>query len=309
MIVDVHTRIWESADLLGSGAEVVRRRCQPWERPDASPTAHQDAMETVQAAFIHGYESKHLEASLPIERVAAYVATAPERFYGFAGIDPAVGRPVKRLEEALASGLVGVTVSPSGQAFHPSDSRAMALYEACEAQGVPVFFDTAHILCHDAKLEFGQPYLLDEVARSFPNLRMVITGLGYPFIEQGLAMIGKHPHVYADLSDLILHPWRVYNALLLAYQHGVIDRILFGSNFPFCTPERAIVTIYSINTFPQGTHLPSVPREQLRSIVERDAFGALGLEAPVLPPARAAAPPMPPAPAPLKPAMAEERAT
>lgn len=307
MIVDIHTRIWESTDALGVAAEGLRRKgCQPWERPDASPTAHQDAMETVHAAFIHGYESRHLDASLPLEKIAGYIQTAPGRFYGFAGIDPTVGKPVKRLEEALAAGMVGVNVSPTGQAFHPSDSRAMALYEACEAHKVPVFFDTAHILCHEAKLEFGQPYLLDEVARVFPNLRMVITGLGYPFIEQGLAMIGKHPCVYADLSDLILHPWRVYNALLLAYQHGVMDQILFGSNFPFCTPERAIVTIYSINTFPQGTHLPSVPREQLRSIVERDAFAALGLNAPALPLNRPA--PVTPPPLPPKPVYAEERA-
>lgn len=281
MIVDVHTRIWDSADALGSAGDALRRRrTQPWERVDASTAAHEQAMETVQAAFVHGYESTHLGANIPVEKVVTYVKAAPTRFFGFAGIDPTAGRPVRRLDEALNAGCVGLNLSPTGQGFHPSDSRAMALYEACAARQAPVFFDNSLSVARDAKLEFAQPYLIDEVARTFPDLRIVLTGLGFPFLDQAMALLAKHPAVFADLSELIQHPWRVYNALLLAYQHGVMDQVLFGSNFPFCTPEKAIVTIYSINTFPQGTHLPSVPREQLRSVVERDAFAALGLKAP-----------------------------
>jgi hypothetical protein len=86
----------------------------------------------------------------------------------------------------------------------------------------------------------------------------------------------------------VLRPWQLYNALLLAHQQGVMSQIVFGSGFPFCTPERAIVTLYSINTLIQGTHLPSVPREQLRSIVERDTLAVLGLRSRLAEPAEAA---------------------
>lgn len=281
MIVDVHTRIWESSEALGRGAELLRRKAaEPWARPDPSIDAHAQAMQPVQAAIIHGYESRHLEGSIPPEKVAQYVSRDPQRYLGFAGIDPTAGGAVQKLEQALKLGLSGVTLCPSSQAFHPADSRAMALYEACEAQGIPVFMDTLSMLSREARLEFAHPYLLDEVARTFPNLRIVLAGLGYPWLEQGLALLAKHPTVYADLSDLILHPWRVYNALLLAYQQGVTSQMLFSSNFPFSTPEKAIVTIYSINTFTQGTQFPSIPREQLRSIVERDALACMGLKPP-----------------------------
>ena len=303
MIVDVHTRIWESSDALGRAAESLRRRrVEPWQRPEISMEAHDEAMAPVQAAFIHGLESRHLGASIPIERVAEYVQTRPDKYVGFAGIDPADARPVKKLETALSLGLAGVTVSPMTQAFHPSASAAMSLYEACESNGVPVYFDNSHMLARDAKLEFGQPHLIDEVARSFPRLKIVIAGLGFPWMDQALTVLAKHPTVYADLSNIVPHPWRVYNALLAAFQHGVMDQVLFSSNFPFCTPERAIVTTYSINTFPQGTHLPSVPREQLRSVVERDVFACLGLKNPLNTPDPATKAP------PAEPAMAEERA-
>jgi len=281
MIVDVHTRVWESAQQLGRAEETLRRKpTEPWQRPDACPEAHAQAMDPVQQALILGFDSEYLDARIDHEQVAGYVAQDPGKFLGVAGIDPMRGDAVKSLEQAQALGLVGVTVSPAAQAFHPSDTRAMELYEACEAAGLPILFEAATLLARDAKLEFAQPYLLDEVARSFPALKIVVSALGEPWVHQCLTLIEKHPTVYADLSDLATRPWQLYNALILAHQQDATERILFGSNFPFCTPEKAIVSIYSINTFTQGTPLPSIPREQLRSIVERDSLVCLGIKEP-----------------------------
>ena len=278
MIVDVRSRVWESAEQLGRMAEALRRRpADPWNRPAASPEEHAQAMRPVAEAFVHGFESQLVEASIPKEKVAEYVAAYPQKLMGFAGIDPTAGKPTEQLEEALALGLVGVTVSPVAQGFHPADTRAMALFEACADKGVPVFVETGVAMAREAPLEFGQPHLLDEVARTFPELRMVLSALGHPWIEQGLALVGKHPTMFGEFSDLILRPWQLYNALALAHQQGVMSQLLFGSGFPFCKPERAIVTVYSVNTLVQGTHLPTIPREQLRSVVERDAIKCLGL--------------------------------
>lgn len=278
MTVDVRTRIWKSTEQLGRMAEALRRRpAEPWARPIAGPDEHARAMRPVTEAFVLGFESRLVEASIPMQSVAACVAEQPEKFLGFAGIDPTAGRALEQLDEALELGLVGVNVSPVAQGFHPADTRAMELFEACQAKGVPVFVETGIALAREAPLEFGQPHLLDEVARTFPDLRMVLSSLAHPWIEQGLTLVGKHPTVFGELSDLILRPWQLYNALALAHQQGVMDQLLFGSGFPFRTPEKAIVTVYSVNTLVHGTHLPSVPREQLRSVVERDALKCLGL--------------------------------
>lgn len=281
MITDVHTRVWDNADQLGRAEETLRRRPnKPWQRPDASPDAHHEAMNPVRSALILGFDSVYLGASISHEQIASYVCKDPGKYLGVAGIDPTRGDAVKSLERARELGLVGVTMSPAAQACHPCDTRAMELYEACQAMRVPVLFESATLLARDAKLEFAQPYLLDEVARTFPELKIVISSLGDPWVHQCLALIDKHPTVYADLSDLSTRPWQLYNALILAHQQNATGRILFGSNYPFCDPEQAIISIYSINTFTQGTPLPSIPREQLRSIVERDALACLGLREP-----------------------------
>jgi predicted TIM-barrel fold metal-dependent hydrolase len=279
MIVDVHTRIWESSDQLGQAVseQLRRRHREPWDRPTASITAHDQAMSPVQHAIILGLHSELLGARIDHATVAQYVRRDPVSYVGFAGIDPTAGGPLDSLDRAQELGLEGVVLSPAAQGFHPSDSRVMPLYEACEARGLPILVESGALFARQARMEFDQPYLLDEVARTFPELRLVLTSLGDPWIDQGLALTAKHPTVFADLSEIIRRPWPLYNALLRAHQRGVIEQIVFGSNFPFHTPERAIVNIYSVNTLIQGTHLPSVPREQLRSIIERNTLRCLGI--------------------------------
>ena len=234
-------------------------------------------MAPVSHAIILGLHSNLLGARIDHETVAAYCRRDPASYIGFAGIDPTVEDPIQSLDRATSLGLEGVVISPAAQGFHPSDSRAVPLYEACEKRNLPLLIESGSLFARQACMEFDQPYLLDEIARSFPELRMVLTSLGDPWIDQGLALCAKHPTVFADLSEIIRRPWPLYNALLRAHQRGIIRQIVLGSNFPFLTPERAIVNIYSVNTLIQGTHLPSVPREKLRSIVERNTLNCLGL--------------------------------
>ena len=75
-------------------------------------------------------------------------------------------------------------------------------------------------------------------------------------------------------------PWEAYQALLGAYQFGVMDKLLFGSGFPSATASQCIEELYSINHMVHGTNLPAIPREQLRGIVERDTLTLLGIPSP-----------------------------
>ncbi|MEM9915937.1 MAG: amidohydrolase family protein [Planctomycetota bacterium] len=282
MIVDLHTRIWESVEELGSSVANTyrRRRGEPWEHTHASAQTHAHAMQPVDYAAVLGFESGLLDASIDAEQVLRAVQTQPGKTVGFVGVDPTLDKPVAKLEAALAMGLVGLTVSPAAAGFHPADTRAMELYEACEAKGIPVIIESNAMLSQDAKLEFAIPYLLDEVARSFPELKLVLSSFGLPWIDQCVALMAKHPNVYADVSGLVVQSWQLYNAMVQAFQGGVMNQVLFGSGFPFGDPQQAIVTLYSVNVTSQGTPLPSVPREQLRTVVERDTLAELGIAKP-----------------------------
>jgi predicted TIM-barrel fold metal-dependent hydrolase len=292
MIVDCHTHIWQSADQLGQAdlGESPRRnrpaagsKLSPnkgsWRTlPSGDPDSHWAQSGTVDKSFVLGFKSRYLSAEIPNRFVAEYVKRAPAKLIGFAGIDPTEPDATDQLKIAREDlQLRGVTISPANQDFHPADSRAMRVYEQAERTGMPVVVHPVGQFIANSKLEFARPYLFDEVARTFPKLRIVIAQFGQPWVDETITLIGKHDNVYVDVSGLLGRPWQAYNALVAAHQHGVIDKLLFGSDFPYTSAEECIEALYSINQIAHGTNLPLVPRESLRGIVERDAIGLLGL--------------------------------
>lgn len=273
MIVDCHTQVWDSNAQLG-------RAVAPMVVPAAGAVTsrHLEAVDPVDRAIVLAFKSRFLDAEIPNAYVAEYVRRNSPKLIGFAGIDPTEIDWMEELRIAQEElGLKGVTISPALQNFHPSDTRAMRLYEECTRREMPVLFEQHH-RNPATRMEFAQPWLLDEVAREYPKLPIVIAHMGHPWIQETIALLGKHPRVYAEVSGLLRHPWLTYNALLAAYEYGVIDKLLFGSDFPFRSPAECIEVLYSINQFGHSTNLVTIPREQLRGIVERDALSLLGIE-------------------------------
>jgi hypothetical protein len=155
----------------------------------------------------------------------------------------------------------------------------MRFYESAQELGLPVFFHNAvDPLGANAVLEYAQPFLLDEVAREFANLKIIIGNMGVPFVEQTLSMVGRHKNVYADLT---IHPsriWQTYNIVVAAYEQEVMDKLLFGSGFPSASAGECIETLLGFNMLLADTNLPTVPRGSIRNIIERDTLELLGIK-------------------------------
>jgi predicted TIM-barrel fold metal-dependent hydrolase len=249
-------------------------------RIESTAAAHEKQLAPVAAALVHGFRSRLLDAGIPNEFVAEVVRSNPGRLAGIAGIDPMAPDAAAQLERAVELGLVGVTVSPSAQGFHPAHSDAMRLYARIEELGLPLFVGRPGPLVASGTLEFDRPSGFDEVARLHPKLRIVIGELGWPWIDECLAMLMKHQNVFAEISGVSSRPWQLYNALLGAQSLGVLDRLFFGSGFPYEQPAKAIENLYSVNAYAHGTQLPAIPRTALRSIAERDPFAVLGIDSP-----------------------------
>lgn len=282
MIIDLHTRAWKTPEQLGQVLwdQIARRHSGRWLRVDATPSAVSSAVECVGGAAVLGFRSDLLGACVPHEYIAECVRSAPQRLIGFGGVDPMAPDPLGQVDRAMSLGLAGVTVSPASQGFHPAHSVAMRLYERANQLGLPLISARCGPLAAPAILEFDRPAAWDEVARSFPRLPIVLSGLGWPWIDECLELLAKHENVFADLAGFASRPWDLHQALLGASSHGVLEKILFASGFPFEQPARMIECIYSLHTFAHGTQLPTVPRAALRAIVERDALKALGIDAP-----------------------------
>jgi predicted TIM-barrel fold metal-dependent hydrolase len=291
-IVDCHTHIWQSPDQLGQvdlgeQSRLLKSR-QPrlalsgraiWRSiPAADPEYHWSQTGMVDKSIVLGFKSRYLRAEIPNRLVADYVSRDPQKLIGFAGIDPTERGAVNDLRIAKNElHLRGVTIAPASQDFHPTDTRAMNVYAEAEQLCMPILVHPFGQFTEQSKLEFARPYLLDEVARTFPRLRLVIAQLGQPWIDETIVLLGKHSNVFADVSGLLGRPWQAYNALVTAHQYGVMDKLLFGSDFPYTSAGECIEALYSLNQIAQGSQLPVVPREALRGIVERDTLTLLGL--------------------------------
>lgn len=279
MIVDLHTHLWQNPEQLGPQiTEQLRRRfAGSWDLLDAGPQAHEQATAPVDVAVVLGFRSRYLGADLPNEFITEYMSRNPSKYVGFAGVDPVDRDCAKQIEVLAGAGFAGITISPASQNYHPADTRAMAVYEVAEGLRLPILVHQGTHYTRSSKMEYAQPYLLDEVARAYPKLRLIIAHCGHPWVDETLTLIAKHEHVYSELSNIIARPWQLYNIMLQAHHLDLTDKLFFGSDFPYMTPSEAIETMYSLNSFGAGTPLPSVPREKLRNIIERDALSVLGI--------------------------------
>lgn len=273
MIVDCHTQIWDASVQLGKAAPT-----QIVQSVQADAHRHMQAVLPVDRAIVLAFKSRYLGAEIPNRFVAGYVQQNSKKLIGFAGIDPTERDWQEELRIAHEElGLKGVAVSPAMQNYHPTDTRAMRLYEECQRLRMPIVFEQSH-RNPAAKMEFAKPMLLDEVAREFPGLRIVVAHMGYPWVHETIVLLGKHAHVFADVASMLKHPFIAYSSLQSAFEYGVMDRLLFGSDFPYRSPAACIEALYSINQVTHGTNLPPIPREQLRGIVERETLQLLGIE-------------------------------
>lgn len=279
-MVDGHTHLWRVGEHIGPRFLEAARRA--WgatpEALDVSPERHTAAMAGVEAAIVLGFHAPASDVAVPNDYLAAYCRQAPERWFGFASVnpvEPGAREELERAHEALR--LPGLKLGPIYQHYDPTDPRAFPVYEYAERKGIPVLIHQATTFPPDAPLKHALPILLDEVAGRFPRLRMVLAHLGHPWEAECAVTIRKHPHLYTDLSALHGRPWRFYQGMITAVEYGVGDRILFGSDFPFFTPEDTARGLQGVNDILEGTSLPRIPAAVIDGILSRDPLRILGL--------------------------------
>jgi predicted TIM-barrel fold metal-dependent hydrolase len=129
-----------------------------------------------------------------------------------------------------------------------------------------------------APLDCTLPRHLDAVAIRFPEVRIVMAHLGHPFEGECIAVIRKHPNVYADVSALYYRPFQLYHSLMLAQEYGVWEKLLFGTDYPFTTVNASIAGLRHLNALTQGTSLPKLSEAAIEEMIHRDALALLGLE-------------------------------
>ncbi|HUN91543.1 MAG TPA: amidohydrolase family protein [Burkholderiaceae bacterium] len=182
---------------------------------------------------------------VPNEEIAEAARNNADMMLAFASIDPHKGkmgaREARRLVEEL--GVRGFKFHPTVQGFHPYDRMAWPIYEVVAEFGLPAIFHSGHsgigsgMRCGGGlRLEYSNPMHLDDVAISFPDMKIVIAHPSWPWQDEALSVAMHKPNVWIDLSG-----WspKYFPPQLVQYANTLLkDRVLFGSDFPLITPDR-----------------------------------------------------------------------
>jgi predicted TIM-barrel fold metal-dependent hydrolase len=101
--------------------------------------------------------------------------------------------------------------------------------------------------------------------------------MGHPYEGETIAVVRKHPNVYADVSALHYRPFQLYHSLMLAQEYGVWDKLLFGTDFPVTNVDESLQGLRRLNQMLEGTALPRLNAEEIEKLIHRDAGSILGL--------------------------------
>lgn len=237
-------------------------------------------MEPFERVAVFGLKARLTGYWVPDAYIADFVARAPDKLVGFAACDPTQPAYLDELEHGIERlGLAGLKMGPMYAGFDPRDPRCDAVYRYCQERGVPILFHSGTTYNRAAPLGFTRPWLFDEVAIAYPELRMVLAHVGHPFSEECLVVIRKHPHVFADISALYYRPWQFYTMLIAAQEYNVTHKLLFGTDYPFAGGQDSIDGLRQANHIIGDSGLPRVSDAVVEDILARDAFGLLGIGA------------------------------
>jgi len=136
------------------------------------------------------------------DEVAELLHAYPDRFIGLARISGLHGmRGVRELEQRVREQkFVALGVSALVDGIPASDRRYYPLYAKAVELDIPVRIYSSMNYATDRPYDLGHPRHLDQVAIDFPELT-IIGGLGgWPWVNEMVALVRRHPKLHLDTS-------------------------------------------------------------------------------------------------------------
>jgi len=177
----------------------------------------------------------------------------------FVGLDPRRGDVgLKELERAVKEkGCRGWKMYPPN-GFYPDDKEFDPYYKLCADLDIPIIIHQGFTPRHK-HVKYARPVYVDRVAADFPDLKIVLAHVGYPWQDETLMIASKNPNVSVDVSGwqsfAATVPMKLYQMIADAKILRVFpNRMHFGSDFPLF---EYTMSLKKWVTFFTGLQIPS----------------------------------------------------
>src|SRR5262245_19988620 len=150
--------------------------------------------------------------------------------------------PLDVLKKAFQSGQIGVLgeVTSEYAGATLGDPRYEPYLALAEQLDIPVALHTGvgppgisyDECCRGFRVALGNPILLEDVLNRHPKLRLSLMHMGWPYLQETIAILFEYPQVYVDVGagDWLLPRAEFHHYLEALMRAGFGKRILFGSD-------------------------------------------------------------------------------
>jgi len=180
------------------------------------------------------------------ETLVDLVTEYPDRFVGLASINDVnpfrcgLDDCMEVVDKFIVKGpLKGLVLEP-GMApdvkdiWRADDEKIYPLYEKCEKEGVMINYTWGNI-GSQKYLEAYKPEIMFHVAQTFPNLKIVLSHAGWPYILETVSVALTQPNVYLSIDDVMIPNMPGYNQYAEAINSpspALKEKMIFGTCFP-----------------------------------------------------------------------------
>nr|MDP9481039.1 amidohydrolase family protein [Actinomycetota bacterium] len=197
------------------------------------------ASEGVDVAILFCEYSPKSTGIQPVEDLLPILEHNPDRFRLMANLNPHLHYPlVGELKRQMALGAVGLKLHPVHGTFAPNDRMLYPAYAFCEANEFPVVFHCGTSVFPGSTNRYADPALIEDVARDFPDLTVVLAHGGRGWWYDAAAFITlMRPNVWIEVSGL---PPKKLPEYYKNYDFGrLAKKMIFGTDWPGVPGNRA----------------------------------------------------------------------
>ena len=171
------------------------------------------------------------------KRTGEIVSAYPDRFKGFVFVDPNQGMAaVRELETSVKEyGLSALYLTAFRTKLAANDKKNYPLYAKCCELNIPVHIYSSLNLSTAVPYDIGHPRYIDEVARDFPELKIMAGVSGWPWVLDFMGLAFRHKNVYLNFETHAPEKMAMrgsgYEPYLFYMEERLTDRICFASNW------------------------------------------------------------------------------
>jgi uncharacterized protein len=175
----------------------------------------------------------------PVEDLIPLLSHNQARFRLMANLNPHLHYPlVAELQRQIALGAVGLKLHPVHGSFAPNDRMLYPAYAFCENESFPVVFHCGTSVFPGSTNRYADPALIEDVARDFPDLTIVLAHGGRGWWYDAAAFITlMRPNVWIEVSGL--PPYKLPDYYRNFDFERLAQRMIFGTDWPGVPGPRA----------------------------------------------------------------------